>query len=104
MFAALPHDEIEMAARSRDAIGLANSLRHSGTGTQEWLDDQLAAITMPTLALAGEHDAKFTLEARAIAQGVANGIYRSIENAGHAGHLEQPALSATAVQSFLLSE
>lgn len=103
MFATLARDEIEMAARSSDASGLANSLRHSGTGSQEWLDDRLASITMPTLALAGEHDAKFTLEARAIARGVANGFYHPIANAGHAAHLEQPALSAETVQSFLLS-
>lgn len=103
MFASLPHDAIEMAARSNDASGLASSLRRSGTGTQEWLGRRLAQIDVPTLALAGELDAKFTLEARAIAQGVTNGTYRSIERAGHAAHLEQPTLSAMVVQSFLLS-
>lgn len=104
MFQSLPDDRAERAARSTDPVGLATSLRYSGTGTQAWLGERLRAISAPTLALAGERDAKFTLEARAIAVGVANGSFQSIEHAGHAAHLEQPALCALAVQSFLLSE
>ncbi|MHB1087537.1 MAG: alpha/beta fold hydrolase [Acidimicrobiales bacterium] len=104
MFASLPVDDIERAARSASAVGLANSLRHSGTGTQAWLADQLTAVSVPTLALAGERDAKFISEARAIAHSVANGAFQAIPDAGHAAHLEQPALFAQAVESFLLNE
>jgi 2-succinyl-6-hydroxy-2,4-cyclohexadiene-1-carboxylate synthase len=104
MFRSLPSDVAERAARSTDPRGLATSLRYSGTGTQAWLGERLEAISAPTLALAGERDAKFTIEARAIAQSVATGSYQSVEHAGHAAHLEQPALCALAVQSFLLSE
>ncbi len=103
MFASLPTDDVERAARSTDAAGLANSLRYSGTGTQTWLGDQLSAVTVPTLALAGERDVKFTIEARAIAHEVLNGSFQSITNAGHAAHLEQPVAVARAVQPFLLS-
>lgn len=104
MFATLPNDVAERAARSTDRDGLANSLRHSGTGTQAWLGERLKTIVAPTLALAGRLDVKFTIEAEAIAQGVANGSFQSIERSRHAAHLEQPALCATAIQSFLLSE
>jgi 2-succinyl-6-hydroxy-2,4-cyclohexadiene-1-carboxylate synthase len=40
MFAGLPIDPIERAARSTDAEGLANSLRFAGSGTQSWLAPQ----------------------------------------------------------------
>ncbi len=103
MFASLPADDLERAARSTDALGLSNSLRSSGTGTQEWLGGQLSRINVPTLALAGERDEKFTIEAHAIAEEVPNGTFHALANAGHAAHLEQPVSAALAVQSFLLS-
>jgi 2-succinyl-6-hydroxy-2,4-cyclohexadiene-1-carboxylate synthase len=103
MFASLPTDATERAARSFNARGLAASLRLSGTGTQEWLEPRLHEITIPTLALAGSNDAKFSIEAAAIAAGVAHGSCVLIEGAGHAAHLEQPQASAQAVNSFLIS-
>lgn len=104
MFERLPSDTLERASRSSDAAGLARSLRSSGTGTQQWLGGRLATIAAPTLALAGELDAKFTLEARAVAEGVAHGTFASVANAGHAAHLEQPTTCAHLIQSFLVSE
>jgi 2-succinyl-6-hydroxy-2,4-cyclohexadiene-1-carboxylate synthase len=101
MFASLPNDPAERAARSRDAAGLANSLRHSGTGTQRWLGPELASLAMPTLTLAGSLDQKFSLEARAIADTVANGTAGFIDDAHHAAHLEEPALSAASVSGFI---
>jgi 2-succinyl-6-hydroxy-2,4-cyclohexadiene-1-carboxylate synthase len=101
MFASLPNDPSERAARSRDAAGLANSLRHAGTGTQRWLEPELASLSMPTLALAGSLDQKFSLEANAIADGVANGHVAFIDDAHHAAHLEQPAPSAASVSGFI---
>ncbi|MGD0055845.1 MAG: alpha/beta fold hydrolase [Acidimicrobiales bacterium] len=101
MFAALPVDPVERLARSSDGPGLANSLRRSGTGTQEWLEPRLSSIEVATLALAGAHDEKFTLEARAIADRVARGRYEGIAHANHAAHLEAPEASAQAISSFL---
>jgi 2-succinyl-6-hydroxy-2,4-cyclohexadiene-1-carboxylate synthase len=101
MFASLPSDPIERAARSRDAAGLADSLRHAGTGTQRWLDPELSTLSMPTLTLAGAFDQKFSLEADAIARGVARGNAAFIANAHHAAHLEEPARTAAAVTSFI---
>jgi 2-succinyl-6-hydroxy-2,4-cyclohexadiene-1-carboxylate synthase len=101
MFASLPNDPTERAARSHDAAGLANSLRHAGTGTQRWLAPDLSSLSMPTLALAGALDQKFSLEARAIADGVANGTAEFIADAHHAAHLEQPASSAASVTDFI---
>ncbi len=101
MFASLPKDPAERAARSHDAAGLANSLRHAGTGTQRWLGPSLASLSMPTLALAGARDQKFSLEATAIANGVANGSAAFIEEANHAAHLERPQSSAASVLDFI---
>jgi len=104
MFAALPDDERERASRSLDPMGLARSLRSSGTGTQRWLAPMLATINVPTLAMAGSNDLKFTLEADAIARGVGNGVSAVVPDAGHAAHLEQPERSASMVSAFVLSE
>lgn len=101
MFLELRDDPNERQARSRSARGLATSLRRAGTGTQEWLAPQLAAMSVPTLALAGVNDAKFSAEARAIAQLVAHGSYRLVASAGHAAHLAQPLATAGLVASFL---
>lgn len=91
----------EPESRSDDATGLAQSLRHAGTGTQEWLGERLATLDVPTLALAGELDAKFVIEARAIADTVARGRFVAIPGAGHAAHLEQPELVARTIEEFL---
>ncbi|MGA2294121.1 MAG: alpha/beta fold hydrolase [Acidimicrobiales bacterium] len=101
MFAALPHDPLERAARSRDAAGLADSLRFAGTGTQAWLGPMLGTVTADTLALAGANDQKFAGEARAIANGVPQGSFAFIDSAGHAAHLEQPHATARLVEAFL---
>jgi 2-succinyl-6-hydroxy-2,4-cyclohexadiene-1-carboxylate synthase len=100
MFATLPDDPLERASRSSDALGLANSLRLSGTGAQEWLAPQLPSLSTPTLTLAGSNDAKFSLEAAAIAQGVQHGACASVIDASHAAHLERPQQVADLVESF----
>jgi pimeloyl-ACP methyl ester carboxylesterase len=61
-------------------------------------------ISVPTLALAGSNDAKFSREAEAIASGVENGALHLVEGAGHAAHLERPEPTARAIASFLLNE
>jgi 2-succinyl-6-hydroxy-2,4-cyclohexadiene-1-carboxylate synthase len=101
MFASLPNDPRERAARSTDARGLANSLRLAGTGTQRWLGPELSTLSMSTVALAGALDQKFSLEATAIADGVADGRATFVPDARHAAHLEQPLATATLVQSAI---
>ncbi len=101
LFASLAPDAGEREARSRDARGLADSLRRAGTGTQRWLDPQLAEVRAPLLALAGERDSKFRAEAQALADAVPRGEYGVIAHAGHAAHLEQPDATAAALLTFL---
>ncbi len=101
LFARLPPDARERRARSTDAAGLARALRHCGTGTQTWLGDQLGAVSIPLLALAGARDTKFAREAEAIARGVPHGTAALVDDAGHAAHLEHPELAASLVASFV---
>ena len=96
-------ERAEADTRSADAVGLANSLRYAGTGTQEWLGDRLGTLEVPTLALAGDADTKFILEARAIAHAAVHARFATISEAGHAAHLEQPERVAEVVADFLAS-
>lgn len=101
LFATLTPEAAESGARSTSADGLANSLRDAGTGTQEFLEPRLKDVRVPTLAMAGARDEKFTREAEAIARGIRDARVALIPDAGHAAHLEQPEACATHVLSFL---
>jgi 2-succinyl-6-hydroxy-2,4-cyclohexadiene-1-carboxylate synthase len=100
MFRSLPNDVLERAARSSDASGLANSLRHAGAGTQRDLIDPLRALDVPTLILAGAKDAKFVDEAARLHDAIPVSRSTLIDDAGHAAHVEQPRRVAEAVSAL----
>ena len=90
------------ALRLRNSVdGLAASLRGMGTGTQPYLGDQLASLSMPVLVMAGEDDAKFSSLARDLVHGIVDSRLALIPGAGHTPHLEQPQRWAAALDSFL---
>lgn len=78
-------------------IGLANSLRGMGTGSQPSLWPLLPKMTLPTLLLAGKLDRKFVAINQQMARQLPNGRLQIIPNTGHTIHLEQPELFRTAV-------
>ena len=101
MFASLPNDPDERDARRHNTpSGLASSLRCAGTGSQSWLDDPLRTLNVPTLAIAGAGDDRFADEARALSRTVPTGTFALVPGAGHAAHLQQPALTARLVETF----
>jgi 2-succinyl-6-hydroxy-2,4-cyclohexadiene-1-carboxylate synthase len=100
MFRTLPHDDLERAARSRDAKGLANSLRFSGTGTQLDLTRSLSSMDVPTLILAGANDFKFVAEAARLQSALPRAATAVIGDAGHAAHLERPAAVAETLDAL----
>jgi 2-succinyl-6-hydroxy-2,4-cyclohexadiene-1-carboxylate synthase len=101
MFATLRSDAAALAERGRNtATGLASSLRTAGTGTQEPLWDRLAGCEIPVLALAGANDPRFVVAGLRIAE-LTGGVFSAVVGAGHAAHLEQPALCARIVESWL---
>jgi 2-succinyl-6-hydroxy-2,4-cyclohexadiene-1-carboxylate synthase len=97
MFASLPPDPLERAARSVNATGMAESLRHTGTGTQAWLGPRLFELTMPTTVVAGANDAKFMREAERLGEFLPRASISVVLGAGHAAHLERPKACASAL-------
>jgi 2-succinyl-6-hydroxy-2,4-cyclohexadiene-1-carboxylate synthase len=102
--AALPADARARQAairRSHTPLGLAASLVYAGQGAMEPLHDRLAAITAPTLVVAGADD-----PARARAEAVAAAIPGArlvvVPGAGHAPHLERPDRFHALLFDFLM--
>ena len=102
MFATLREAGTDERRRNTPA-GLASSLRLAGAGTQTPLWHRLGELTMPVLVLAGATDPRYQALGARLASGVAHGAFALIPGAGHAAHLEQPAVTATIVRSWLAS-
>lgn len=100
MFASLPDDPLERAARSQDPHGMANSLREAGTGSQNWLGDVSRALDVPTSILVGAKDAKFVREGQLLRESLVHAKLTTITDAGHACHLEQAAAVAGAIRQL----
>jgi len=90
MFATLPHDPLERAARSKSAPGLADALRLAGTGTQSWLGDAATELDVPTTLVVGSKDKKFINEGQLLSERLRHSRLSMIHDAGHAAHLERP--------------
>jgi 2-succinyl-6-hydroxy-2,4-cyclohexadiene-1-carboxylate synthase len=103
LFATLPDEARGIDDRATNtAAGLASSLRLAGTGSQLPLWDRIGHITSPTLTMAGDLDAKFTALGRQLAMAIGdNAVFRSIEAAGHAAHLEHPSAVTSALREWL---
>ena len=98
-------DELIEAQRpgrlSHDPRLLASLLRSTGQGALPGLWDELARLSIPVLAIAGEHDERYMTAARRIALLAPRGDARPVMDAGHAAHLEQPAATAQLLLEFL---
>lgn len=102
LFAGLTPTAADRAERLRNtADGLASSLRLAGTGEQDPLWARLQELTMPVLVLAGDRDTKFVDIGRQMAAGMPRATFATIPGAGHAAHLEQPAVTAGLIADFL---
>jgi 2-succinyl-6-hydroxy-2,4-cyclohexadiene-1-carboxylate synthase len=88
---------------AQSGVGLANSLRGMGTGSQSWLGDALPRIRVPVLLTAGRLDTKYSELAEEMARAIPEATVRIIDGAGHAAHLEQPVEFNAAVVEFLRS-
>lgn len=85
-----------------DASGLADSLRHAGTGTQESLWDRLGELAIPVLIVTGTLDAKFSEIGRRMASMMNHSTLVSVEGAGHTVHLERTAEFVSLVRAWLV--
>ena len=82
--------------------GLALSLRGIGTGAMEPLHEPLADMDFPCLWIAGAEDAKFAAIAEEMSSAMPNGSHALIPDAGHSAHLENPAVTLSAISDFLV--
>jgi 2-succinyl-6-hydroxy-2,4-cyclohexadiene-1-carboxylate synthase len=81
--------------------GLANSLRYSGTGKMEPLNNSVKDIAIKTLLITGELDSKFTDINDDMVKYFTNAEHHIIRNAGHNTHLEEPQKFIEAVNNFI---
>lgn len=104
MFAGLT-DETSMRPQrlANTARGLADSLRHAGTGTQDDLWPRLAELTMPVLIVAGADDKKFSGIARRMHDAIAGSVLDVVASAGHTVHLEATEAFTGVLGEWLLT-
>jgi len=74
--------------------GLAAALRGLGTGTLPSVWDALPGLELPVTLVVGQRDAKFRAVAEAMADRLPFGRIVVVPGAGHAVHLEAPAVVA----------
>ena len=102
LFAKLSDSAADRAERLRNsAKGLAASLRLNGTGTQEPLWDDLPALTLPLLALAGTDDIRFAGHALRVQRTAPLALASLVPGGGHAVHLAQPDHAWRIVEHWL---
>jgi 2-succinyl-6-hydroxy-2,4-cyclohexadiene-1-carboxylate synthase len=97
VFATQPDDVRALAYADRlrnDAGALAEALRGLGSAAMEPMWDRLGELDLPVTLVAGEHDAKYVEIARAMAERITGAEVVVVEGAGHAAHLEAPAVTA----------
>ncbi|MCM3571228.1 2-succinyl-6-hydroxy-2,4-cyclohexadiene-1-carboxylate synthase [Neobacillus mesonae] len=81
--------------------GLRNSLLGMGTGAQpSWWDD-LEKLECKVLLLTGEKDLKFCGIAKKMLRNLKHGTWTTVENVGHAIHVEDREKFGTIVSDFL---
>lgn len=86
---------------SNSALGLANSLRGMGTGTQPNLWEKLPNLTAPTCLIVGERDEKYRRTNQLMAAAMPQSSLSIIPAAGHNTHLENPDAFCRTLLSFL---
>ncbi len=84
-----------------DPVGLANSLRGMGTGSQPSLWEKLNKLTISTLLIAGDLDPKYCAIAARLAQMLPRATLQIVPDAGHNVHLEKQKVYLQLVQNFL---
>lgn len=104
MFAGLSEERAMRHDRTTNpATGLADSLRLSGTGTQENLWPRLHALRCPVLVVAGALDPKFVAIARRMAAAIPGARLETVDDAGHTVHLERTEAFVSLLRDWMVS-
>ncbi|WP_373893143.1 2-succinyl-6-hydroxy-2,4-cyclohexadiene-1-carboxylate synthase [Virgibacillus sp. CBA3643] len=86
---------------AQSAPGLAQSLRHMGTGSQPSWWEAMKQFSKPVLLIAGTYDEKFLAINKKMEKRLGASHLEIIENAGHAIHVEQPKIFGKLVGEFI---
>ncbi|MED4202980.1 2-succinyl-6-hydroxy-2,4-cyclohexadiene-1-carboxylate synthase [Neobacillus mesonae] len=100
----LPQVNREIVQKQRLAnspIGLANSLLGMGTGSQPSWWGRLVQLECEVLLLTGAEDQKFCEIAEKMVKSLKKGTWITVENSGHAIHVEDGEKFGTIVSDFL---
>lgn len=101
---ALSAEALEQTVAQRlqnTSVGLANSLRGTGTGSMPPVWNALASIRSPLLTVAGGLDERYVDIARAVADAAPFGRCEVIDGVGHVVHQENLSAVAAVVHAFL---
>ncbi|WP_010532312.1 2-succinyl-6-hydroxy-2,4-cyclohexadiene-1-carboxylate synthase [Lentibacillus jeotgali] len=96
-------ERIRCERLSQSPEGLAQSLRFMGTGSQPSWKGRLPNLYVPVLLLTGEYDKKFIDINQTMAKLIPSAQHKTVKNAGHAIHVEQPSIFGKIVIGFLKS-
>ena len=86
---------------SHTSLGLQNSLLGMGTGSQPSFWGELQKMNFPVLLLAGELDQKFVQLARKMQNCLKIVHFKTINDTGHAIHVEEPEIFGRIVSEFI---
>lgn len=90
--------EVRAERLAQQEVGLANSLRGMGTGSQPSYWEALPAFPRPVSLITGELDEKFYLTAIDMQKRFENCSHHVANGCGHAIHVENPELFVTIVE------
>ncbi|RUL56560.1 2-succinyl-6-hydroxy-2,4-cyclohexadiene-1-carboxylate synthase [Lysinibacillus antri] len=93
--------EIRQERLAQCEIGLANSLRGMGTGSQQSLWTKLVEIDIPVTLITGTLDQKFCNIAQEMKKLLLNAKHVVVHEVGHAIHVENPTTFATIVKDVI---
>jgi 2-succinyl-6-hydroxy-2,4-cyclohexadiene-1-carboxylate synthase len=100
--------EVQQAVRlqrlANNPLGLSNSLVGMGTGVQPSFWESLEEISNEVLLVTGEKDEKFCRIAEMMMRELKNSKWITIQNSGHANHVEEKEKFGTIVSEFLTKE
>jgi len=91
----------ERQRKSSTALGLANSLRGTGTGSMPPVWAALASVRSPLLAVAGSLDSRYVAVAQRLADVAMFGRSHVVEGVGHVAHHENCRDVGSRIAEFL---
>lgn len=89
---------------AQSPVGLAQSLRGMGTGSQPSWWEYLDNLTCPILLIVGVLDEKFVTINKLIQSQTIDAKLEIVSNAGHAVHIEQAEIFGKLIEEFIITK